>query len=315
MEQKERLDTCYGKCATWRKGCTVEDCRHYSLCWRETSLKKAGISVPTSQLDRKAHIWLEKDFIFSGEFAELISAAQIIFWPICTFWNKRTKEAFPSIQTISIMAGVSEQTVNKGLKDLAKKSPFGFEILKVKGKRHNVYRMELPFEKKSGDAPATSFKVNSFPIQCGAYQRLKPNEKKLLLGLKCYSQIGKFNTDLYFHEEGENLELEYGIYADDWIGTNLGTFWREIYPDRKCDFIRFDHSISREKICCNVGIVPGGFKGAFEGLKKAGLVGSIGKANGAAYKIFTRTKDDKIPSRLRFLYEVCESAKKKGCIP
>ncbi len=285
---------CYGKYATWRKQC--DKCPDYSYCWRETNLKKAGIYVPREQLDRKAHCWLEKDFIFSGEFGELLSAARSIFWPICTFWNRRKKVAFPSIQTLSIMSGVSEQTVNKGLKDLAKKMPYGFTI--SKDKRHNVYGMDLPYRKPK-ESPGTCFKVHSFPVQSGIYRRLKPNAKALSLGLKAY---GRFDFDAYVEMEELDLSID-----------EENNFWDRdgMFANRKYDFITFDHSISRQQIAYNIGIAPERFAITLEELEAAGSIESVKHRKGF-YKIFRTTKDDKIPSRLRLLNEICEMTIKKG---
>lgn len=297
------MEKCYGKYRVYKKGCNT-DCPDHSPCWRETVLKQANIYTFPWKPNPDAKFWLEKDWVFSGEYAELISAAQRLFPAIGIHWNWKTKIAYPSERTLAILTGMDVQTVRKGLRDLADKRPYGFTI--AKDKRRNVYEMFLPYQrpsKENGGEAGDNFPFHSWVIHSGIYRRLKPVEQLMLMGLKAYSRF-----DLNGYDELEELDLSENEKSDYWQDEKG-------FKSRKYDFFSFHCAFpgrtTKLAFAGKVGIGSNMIAGALRGLEANGAIEWMG---GDLYKVFLHAKDDRIVSRLRLLVEIYDMASKKGWI-
>jgi hypothetical protein len=251
--------------------------------------------------------WLEKDLIRGGEFKDWVNPAKRIFPVICEYWNKENRITYPKEIHIAQKAGVSLQTVKKGIDALLEYRPYKFRIASREEMgfvNSNGYYMDLPIS-KDHDAKygyiakdGKYFPVHHWVIKSGIYSRLSGNAQSLWLSLRAHA---------YFDLK------EYLIYEEDIVINHESEFWsKRYYQKRKYDFLKFTGGRNKKKqIAIDAGIHPANFADAFRELKSAGLVEKI---ETGYYKIFLRAKDNMRVDRAALLMEVYEKFVIKGRI-
>ena len=166
-----------------------------------------------------------------GHFAEWSKRAQSVYVTIATHINYKTSEGFPSIKTISRLAGYSENMVLKAIKELEdywenEEWPEKFSVkrkyLKTStGRWVNQYHMNLP----SINNRAGNFPIYRILLTSGAWANLLPTARPLYIAARAGA-----TTKNFVHNYNE---LE-GDILDEWE-------FDEVWFDRKYD-ISYVHS-------------------------------------------------------------------------
>lgn len=137
-----------------------------------------------------------------GTMAQWIFHHPSIVLVLLSFENKDTREAYPSLDTIAALAGISKSTAARGIDKLkgrwlnVTQKPIG------KGRSKNVYKMTYT-RYDYGDSTAW-IKVHHDLIKNGMWAIMPPSVRKLYLVLKAFCMPGSYaNAGWLDHEGGD----------------------------------------------------------------------------------------------------------------
>lgn len=178
-------------------------------------------------------------------------------------------KAYPSEQTIAILAGVSDKVVREGIKGLEEFPGFGWDYYLTKREKRG--------KKFSVNLPSTNYKGSAFPfykfiLEAGIWRKIRPSAKAIYPVMRYF---GYFDIDEYAALEGP--ETEEGDYD-------------EVYPVREFDYCVSERSVLVE----HAGIHRNSLHTALQDLQANFLLESIDYSR---WKVLLRSKDNTIWKR------------------
>lgn len=256
---------------------------------QKLDFKKIYDKTKKYEFPSKENINMEKHFYFPKfveHFPNISKAALAIYPVICSRANfaSNTWIQLPQ-EHIAKMAGVSVNTVIKGIKDLVEnnyrfttQNENGEETetyllrrqLATEGKRH-FYLYKVGFIRKDildkwkGDF----FIFHTCIIESSVWSKLYPRAKALYLIMR---EQAYFHPDLYGMIEGLNLD-----------GVELNDFYKDEFRDRKWDVCE----TSLSELCRKVDIERGNIKPVLDQLEHYGLAEKVDQV----FKVYLKPTD------------------------
>lgn len=184
--------------------------------------------------------FMGKRLVLSGQWGAVSQSTRSILPVIMKFADDKGV-AFPSHQTIGILAGVSEKTVSQGIKDIP--SLEGVRVEPYKAKSGNkAYRYHVP--KYSGD---DLIRINQSLFETGYWRELSHTAKSVYIVLRVLAEYDPWTYEI--DEDSESFEESYRL--------------------RKWDLLRFE---SLNQIAKLGGISRHSITAAIQSLKNEGLI-------------------------------------------
>ena len=210
-----------------------------------------------------------------------MSTASIAIYPVlCLQSDFKNNEWFQiSQKNIAIMAGLSINSVAKGIKGLEDKSlmeaPYLEKQKKTEGQRHlNIYKVNFIRKNDIEEWSGNYFTFYKCIVDSGIWAELKPRAKALYISMR---MSARFDPELYdWHEE---------LFLD----TDSDKFWElhhgEDYRNRKWDVC----NTSLAELCKRVRISPINLKPIIEQLENHQFIERIYEKE-SIFKVYLKPK-------------------------
>lgn len=153
------------------------------------------------KIDFKGVFVMDREKVLSGQWSMLPTAAKSILPVLCYHRNKKTGIAFPSEQTIAIMAGITEKTVRAGLKALVDDDWMKVTRFKTKyGNISNEYCIKINQDR------GQYILLRKSIIEGGNWYNLKPTARALYIALLCNGEFEyqNSNSEEYDYDDNDN---------------------------------------------------------------------------------------------------------------
>jgi len=138
-----------------------------------------------------------------GKFAQFIGDEVSTLVVLMSFENAETREAFPSLDTIAALAGMSKTTVMKCIDKLKKNNWFNVTYKRIgNGRSKNVYQMT--YQRYTGGDSTGWIKIHHDIIRNGVWAIMPPSVRKLYLVMKAFCVAGSYADHGWLEiEEGD----------------------------------------------------------------------------------------------------------------
>jgi hypothetical protein len=234
------------------------------------------------EINFRQFFWWKKKLIKNLNWALLPKSSKAVF-PVIACHANQKGEAFPSEQTIAILAGVSDKIAREGIRGLEGFPGFKLNYyLSQRGKRAKKYMLKLPSSNNRGSA----FPFFKFVLEAGIWREMIPSAKALYPVMRYF---GYFDINFY-QELEDDLEIEINDFD-------------EIYSDREYDFCEAELSIMAEY----AGLHRNSINAALNDLERNFLIEPLTGYNG--WKVFLKSKDSAIWKRDYLNKKVMDSYK------
>ncbi len=204
----------------------------------------------------------DKELVGSKKWANLPKASKSVYPVIVVHCNKKGA-AFPSQETIAILAGKTEKTVREGLKGLQGFPGFNsYKKLNGRGRPTLRYKIDV-----TPDERGRSFALYKCLFESGYWSRLSSNAHSLYIVMRTFAF---FDGELYCELEGLDEDLDCAYIVE-------GLIKNGVYQHRTYDFVY----TAKGTLAKYAGInSSGGLYSALDKLKENHLIIEIGPFEG-----------------------------------
>lgn len=209
-------------------------------------------------IDNRGCLFISKKIIIDGTWAKLSLAGKTVL-PVIIKYRNEKGIAFPSQETIAILAGVSEKTVSCGIKNIEK-------ITNISAKRYwttkgNIsYKYFIPSSITKSEA---RIRINNTLFGTGCWRMLSSSGKALYIVLRTIADCDESD-----YEEKKGLDDS---------ENNMSDRFKKWYGQREYDIVAFT---SKKQLAELSGISRPSINKAVESLRETGLLEDMDEDEG-----------------------------------